>query len=113
MGINCPCCGSPLDNADKPIVSLETNRLLTGAEITQLSRREAEIMEILISRMPVPVDYETFASRLYGRISTENATSTLKVQVCRLRPRLLNVGLNVRAVYGGGYVLEYTKARAA
>mgnify|MGYP006921360442 CR=1 FL=1 len=109
----CPCCGSDLADADRPLVSLETNKLLAGAEVTQLSRREAEIMHILASRMPVPVDYETFASKLYGDISTESATSTLKVQVSRLRPRLLNVGLNVRAVYGGGYVLEYTKARAA
>lgn len=109
----CPCCGSDLAKADKPLVSLDTNRLLTGGEIIQLMPREAEMMAILADAMPLIVDHERFISRLWGDISTENAMHTLKVHICRLRRKIIPYGLGIETHHSRGYSLKYIRKIAA
>lgn len=111
--MKCPCCNSDLENADRPLISLETNKLLAGAEVLQLTPREAEIIDILVKRMPLPVSADYFVARLYGDVATEAAMTTIRVILSKLRPKIAICGLNIRTIWGGGYVLEYAKARAA
>lgn len=113
--MKCPCCGSDLEKVDRPLISLETNKLLAGAEIVRLTRREAEIMSLLIDRMPVVVPNEMMIRKLWGVAEPDDAYDTVKVYICRLRKKIATCGLRLRTVWGEGHVLEYVnqEARAA
>lgn len=107
MTNKCPCCGSDLAMTDRPIVSLDTNRLLAGGEIIQLTPREAEIAQMLSSRMPAPLDNESLISGIYGGMPTDDAYNTIKQFVFRLRRKLAPAGLSIRTIWGQGHVMEY------
>ena len=103
----CTCCGGDVADRDRPWISLDTNRMMSGGEIIQLSAREAELMSILISAMPLPVSTERILARLYGGISTESAYNTLRVFVHNLRRKIENSSVKVTTIRGRGHAVEY------
>jgi DNA-binding response OmpR family regulator len=106
----CPCCGGNIANRDKPLISLDTNRLMCGGEIYQLSAREAEIISILVDSMPLPVHTDRIISRLYGGQSTEAAYNTLKVFIFKLRQKIQDSTIKIVTIHGRGHALEYKRA---
>jgi DNA-binding response OmpR family regulator len=111
--MKCPCCNTELANADRPLVSLETNKLMAGGEIIRLTPREAEIASILVDAMPMPAERERIFSKLYGGVPTEAPEKMLEVYVWRLRKKLAPAGLSIRTVWGTGYAMEYAKQAEA
>lgn len=110
---SCPCCGSDLSKADRPLISLDTNKLMAGAEIVKLTRREAEIMSVLIEAMPAPINNERMIARIWGGDPVEDAYDCIKVHICKLRKKIGIAGLAIRTVWGAGHALEYAKREAA
>lgn len=106
----CPCCGSDVTDSPRPIVSLDTNKLLASGEIIRLTPREAELMSVLVSAMPLPVDTERLIGRMYGATPVDDAYDTLKVYVCRLRKKLSPTTLELRTIWGRGLALAYRGA---
>lgn len=108
--MKCPCCNSDLTNHTRPLVSLQTNKLLAGGEIVQLTAREAEMLYIIAEAMPLMVPYERIIERIYGAVPTDDASDTIKVYACRLRSKIASTGLKLRTIWGEGYALEYGSA---
>jgi len=92
---------------------LDTNKLLASGEVIKLTPREAELMSLLVSAMPLPVDNERLIGRMYGATPVDDAYDTLKVYVCRLRKKLAVTNLELRTVWGRGLALAYRNVRAA
>lgn len=109
MKNQCPCCGSDMSGHTRPIVSLDTNRMLVGGDVIQLSAREAEIMSVLVDHMPLPVHNERLAARIYGA-SDIGTYNTLKVFVHRLRDKLRETTVRITTIHGKGHALEYKRA---
>lgn len=110
MSHKCPCCGSDLANADRPLISLATNRLMAGGEIIQLTKTEAELVSVLTNAMPLGVDRERIFANLWGANPIEDPHRSLQVYVHKLRKKLKPAGLGIRTMWGTGYALEYRKA---
>lgn len=108
--MKCPCCGSDIENADRPIISLDTNKLLAGAEVIKLSKREAEFMYALIGAMPMPLRRERIVANVFGAQELEDPEKSVHVYICKLRKKIKKAGLSIRTVWGTGYALEYARA---
>lgn len=106
----CPCCGGNIAERDKPLISLDTNRLMCGGEIYQLSSREAEVIHILVNAMPLPVHSERIITQLYGGRSTEAAYNTLKVFIHNLRLKIQDSTVKIVTIHDRGHALEYKRA---
>lgn len=105
----CPCCGTDFSEADRPLVSLDTNRIMAGGEIVQLSPTEAEFASILLKAMPLGVERERIIARLWGAAPINDPEKALHVYATKLRKRLKPIGVGIRSIWGIGYAMEYLK----
>lgn len=110
MTCKCPTCGTELANADRPLISLETNKLMAGGEIIQLQPMEAEIVSVLVEAMPRPVGHERLIMRLWGGSEIDSARDSVGVRICHLRKKIAPAGLQIKTHWGRGYALEYRSA---
>lgn len=106
----CPCCGSDVSKADRPLISLDTNKLMAGGEVLTLAPMEAEIIAILVDAMPQPVNHERMISKLWGGNPIEFPRDSIGVRICSLRKKLASAGLQIKTHWGRGYALEYRRA---
>ena len=106
----CPCCGSDVSEADKPILSLDTNKLIASGGVIRLTAREAELMSVLTDAMPLVIDNERMIARIWGATPTDDAYDTLKVYVCKLRKKLKATNLEIKTIWGKGLALQYREA---
>lgn len=109
----CPCCGSDVSGHIRPLVSLDTNKLMAGAEIIKLAPREAEFMSALVAAMPMPLRHERIISIVYGAQDLGAPEKSIQVYICKLRKKIKKTGLSIRTVWGTGYALEYAGADRA
>lgn len=107
MTCKCPTCGTDLANADRPLVSLQTNKIMSGGEIIQLSPREAEIAHILVEAMPLPVATERMLGRLYGGRPTDSAYDAFKVYIHTLRKKIAQTNLVIETLHRHGHAMTY------
>lgn len=107
--MKCPCCGSETES-DKPLLDLNTGRLMTNAEVIYLAPRQAELLEILIRRMPAAVSNEHIMQQLFGALQPDDAYDSVKVHVCHLRKKIKDTNLVIKTHWGRGHSLEYRVA---
>lgn len=113
MTAKCPCCGSDISQTDRPLVSLETNRIMAGGEILHLPPMETEILAVLAEAMPRPVDYGRLIARLWGGNPIDYPRDSINVRISKLRRKIEPLGLAIKTHWGRGYALEYKQRAAA
>lgn len=86
-------------------VDLGTHELHVDNDPFDLPPRERAVLEALMLSAPNAVRKDQLIHNLVGW-ETEMLPNAVEVYVSRLRPKLLNLGLEIRAVRGIGYRLE-------
>jgi two-component system OmpR family response regulator len=71
----------------------------------QLSLHESDVLEVLLRRFGRVVSKEQLVEQLYS-YDKEVSHNAIEVYVHRLRKKMEGSGLNVRTIYGRGYMLE-------
>jgi DNA-binding response OmpR family regulator len=110
MSAKCPCCGGDVSKADKPLISLDTNKLMAGGEVLKLAPMEAEIIAVLVEAMPRPVDHERLIAKLWGGNPISAPQDSIGVRISHLRKKIAPTGLQIKTHWGRGYALEYRDA---
>lgn len=77
----------------------------------QLSSHEIGVLEVLLHRFGQVVSKETLVEQLYA-YDRDVGYNAIEVYIHRLRKKIDGSGLNVRTVYGRGYVVEQKDAAA-
>lgn len=105
MTTKCPCCGTTVN---KPIlVDITANIISFGGIEVRVPTRWAEVMRIMVGRMPHPATTDQVIGALWAeRDEPENIGNNVKVVISQLRHALVGSGLAIRTVYGVGYKLE-------
>lgn len=100
---DCPCCGQPLPE-NPPKVDLGLNIMVHGPSWIQLTPMEAVITHILLQHTPSPVVKEKLLYAIYGGADgPDDAEGCLRVQVYRLRKKLIGAGVFIDNIHGRGY----------
>ena len=102
----CPCCGGTM-RMKHPVVDLESNTIVWGADAKVVTSKQAEIALILSNHMPRPARHEQIIHQLYGHQAgeAEDPLNTLKVHISKLR-KTLPAGVTIRNIHSVGYVME-------
>jgi DNA-binding response OmpR family regulator len=81
-------------------------RAWVNGQVTDLTQREWELLNLLHQRLNQVVSREDVASAWQNEAAEPTASNALEVYVHRLRRKLTGSGLNLRNVRGLGYMLE-------
>lgn len=81
-------------------------RAWVNGQVTDLTQREWELLNLLHQRLNQVVSREDVASAWQNESAEPTASNALEVYVHRLRRKLAGSGLNLRNVRGLGYMLE-------
>lgn len=87
-----------------------------GVKPVQLTRQQADILEILWRRHPGPASKDVILSQLYGRAAEpEAADAIVKVQAGHIRRKFQSAGLPVKVegVRSVGYILRFADGDVA
>ena len=96
-------CGLSLDTVGRTVS-------VNGTTLP-LSAHEVGVLEILLHRFGRVVSKEQLVEQLYS-YDSDVGYNAIEVYVHRLRKKIEGSGLNVRTVYGRGYLLEQRAASA-
>lgn len=104
--VRCPLCrqdwpGEPM----RPRVSLDDNLFITEAGTVELTRIEAEIVFILVARMPQVVVFDSLVNGIWGCHEPADALSDLRVHIAHTRPKVATLGFTIENVRQHGYRL--------
>lgn len=89
-------------------IELEAKRVTVAGQAMVLTRREYQILELLVMRKGGTVTKEAFLNHLYGG-QDEPAQKIIDVYVCKLRKKiaaLTQAGEYIETVWGQGYTLR-------
>ena len=89
--------------------TVERTAALNGSAVS-LSMHETGVLEVLLRRFGRVVSKEQLVEQLYN-YDKEVSQNAIEVYVHRLRKKLSGAGVNVRTLYGRGYLLDYTDGR--
>jgi DNA-binding response OmpR family regulator len=101
----CSCCGQPIPENATVHVSLDYNTITVRGQCVQITRRQADILAVLVKRMPMIVSYSILIEQVWSSSETESTANTLKVHISKIRRKLLPLGLKVERVWGRGFRL--------
>lgn len=108
MGVRCPHCNRPMPRHEGSwqgwSVNLDANTAQgpTGA-VVQLSRREAELLQILVAARGSVVPHERIYALLWGIRPPEDPASNVRVFVSHIRRALEAYGVTLRSMKDVGY----------
>lgn len=86
----------------RPIVDLEENTLLWGGKAIALKPRESEVMYVLLGLDGKYISTRDLGAAVLG-ITSEVNPGTMRLYLCRLRPRLAKMGIElIRGAHGWG-----------
>jgi DNA-binding response OmpR family regulator len=77
-----------------------------GNEALRLTMTELSILELLMRRSPAVVARKQLAEHVWQDETEPLGSNAVDVQLCRLRAKLIGVGVRVVTVRGAGYRLE-------
>lgn len=103
---------SPKVNIGDIVIETETKRVTVAEQLMVLTRREYQILELLVMRKGGTVTKEAFLNHLYGG-QDEPGQKIIDVYVCKLRKKiaaLSQVGVSIETVWGQGYTLHEPRA---
>lgn len=77
-----------------------------GNEALRLTMTELSILELLMRRSPAVVARKQLAEHVWQDETEPLGSNAVDVQLCRLRAKLIGVGVRIVTVRGAGYRLE-------
>jgi two-component system OmpR family response regulator len=86
---------------------VERTAALNGSSVA-LSAHETGVLDVLVRRFGRVVSKEQLVEQLYS-YDREVSQNAIEVYVHRLRKKLSGGGVNVRTLYGRGYLLDYVE----
>jgi DNA-binding winged helix-turn-helix (wHTH) protein len=106
---HCPHCGQTLPDVrhSRPVVSVDQHLVRTDrGEIRGFTRRQIEILDLLVRRMPSVVSYRAFADSVWS-LDEEGVDvhKSVVVHAYAIRKLLLGSGYVLRNLWGEGYAL--------
>ena len=101
----CPTCGGITSRNDAPMVDLSENVLIVNGKIVKLTKRQAELVYILVKRFPKTATIEQIAAGLTGWGNEWPSDNLIKVFIYQIRERIQWSGLSIETVFGVGYKL--------
>lgn len=96
----------PPENTPGLQIDRQLPRAWVNGQITELTQREWELLNLLHQRLNQVVSREDVALAWQNDAAEHTASNALEVYVHRLRRKLTGSGLNLRNVRGLGYMLE-------
>lgn len=102
----CPTCGQSLPDGAGLRVDLDRHLIVRGAEVVRVWPIHAALVHTLLARHPKVVRFDPLISALWGVNEPRDAKKNLLVQVCRLRPLVAPLGIEILNHWGVGYSLE-------
>lgn len=91
----------------KPVVDLNTNTISLGDEAVQLTAGQAEFLAVLSMAAPEIMAFERLIAGIWGaKEGPDDPQAVLRVQACRLRPKLAPLGLTIVSSHGKGVALR-------
>lgn len=112
----CPHCGQPVALAARGGISVspDLHRVGRGGEWIDLTRGQMKVMLALWRRYPGVATHENIMDALYGdNAGPDGHYATMKVQITKLRARLMLLGVGVENVRGEGYTLSIVEGAHA
>jgi DNA-binding response OmpR family regulator len=76
--------------------------------VLAFSTHETSVLEVLLRRFGRVVSKEQLVEQLYS-YDNEVSQNAIEVYVHRVRKKLAGAGVNVRTLYGRGYLLDYAE----
>jgi len=103
--VRCPICRRPWPGVTRPRVSLDDNVFIADRGVVQLTGTEAELMWVLVTRMPGAVALDSLYSALWGGTEPAQPENDLRVHVSHLREKIAPLGFVVENIHGRAYRL--------
>jgi DNA-binding response OmpR family regulator len=102
----CPECGQEIIKDEKRFggAKLGYRFVSLHGKGVDISTREHQILEALLTSYPGIVDRERLLYRVWGEEGTDNV---LSVYVSKLRKKLPKIGMDIKTVWGAGHKLVY------
>lgn len=117
--MTCPHCGQPAPLASRGGISIspDHHRVGRGGHWVDLTRGQMKVMLALWRRHPGIATRENIMDALYGdSAGPDGHYATMKVQISKLRSRLVLLGIGIESIREQGYrltIMERADARAA
>jgi DNA-binding response OmpR family regulator len=89
-----------------PLIVAYGNLTFDTVARTAFSTHETSVLEVLLRRFGRVVSKEHLVEQLYS-YDNEVSQNAIEVYVHRVRKKLAGAGVNVRTLYGRGYLLDY------
>lgn len=86
-------------------VDLDRNLIVRGSYVLFVRPTQAALVHALLVRCPNVVQFDLLISALWGVKEPGDARQNLSVQVCRLRPLVTPLGIEILNHWGVGYSL--------
>ena len=89
-------------------VNLSRNTAAINGKTLSLTRKEYQILHLLLLRKGTVLSKHTFLNHLYGGVDEPEA-KIIDVFICKLRRKLENAGIenaNIETIWGQGYVIS-------
>lgn len=110
----CPCCDQTLAVRAKPKMDLNWNTLLCGGQAVRFTPSEAELLAVLLKCMPNLVSREQLITGIYGfQDGPGNEDSIVNTWICKIRPLLEPIGLQINTHRGRGFSLTWIPVKSA
>lgn len=106
---DCPICGQPI--SDLPVtVYRERGMAVAGAKFVLLTGAETDVLTALARAFPRVVSKEGLMSAIYAlRSGDDPEIKIIDVWVCKLRKKLLPLGIEIDTAWGKGYALRVAR----
>lgn len=103
QGTQCPCCLQPVPPLSRPVVDLQRNVILYQGKWARVSRREAEVLSILVEYWRQFVCKDRLMTCVYGQDPNPPSWKALHRHIVDLRRALDTLGLAILNEYGIGW----------
>lgn len=104
--IRCPCCGQQVPDAELLLCDNTTSTITNGAVTIRLTVQQYKLAQYLIRRYPMTVKKDD----LYDAVFADHGgggpdLKIVDVVVCKIRPKMAQLGLIIETAWGVGYRL--------
>lgn len=100
---HCPTCGHAISGDTGVRVELESNLAVINGAVVYLQPKHAEILSVLVDRMPRTASTDHIWRSVYGLIEEPESENALRVHICKLRSAVASSGLFIENIPSKGY----------
>lgn len=112
--ITCPCCGQEAPEMGNISFDPSTNQVFYGDHSLQVTASQFKVLTFLLAARGQIKSKDSIFDHLYwDRIADGDFPDEkiIDVYVCKLRPKLRAIGLNILTEWGVGYRLVETESQ--